>query len=177
MEDITFRTLRRDEIDYVRTLRRDEIVEKIFYVENNELILKEEFYDIKGWIPEQLEKNIITLHNLADRGGFLYGAFNNSKLIGIIALECEFIGFNNNQLQVVFLHVDKNYRDSGIGTKLMKIVIEKARQIGAKKLYISATPSKHTINFYFGLGCELTSEINPKLFELEPDDIHLELRI
>ena len=57
----------------------------------------------------------------------------------------------------------------------MNLVIKRARNMGAKKLYISATPSKHTVDFYIGLGCKIASEINPELFKLEPEDIHLEL--
>ena len=49
---------------------------------------------------------------------------------------------------------------------------ERAKELGAKKLYISATPSKNTVDFYRHLGCKLTSEINADLYQLEPDDIH-----
>ncbi len=59
----------------------------------------------------------------------------------------------------------------------MTKTIEKAKELGAKKLYISATPSKNTVNFYMHLGCNLASEINPELYQLEPDDIHLEMII
>jgi N-acetylglutamate synthase-like GNAT family acetyltransferase len=97
------------------------------------------------------------------------------ELIGLVALECEFIGNAKDQLQVVFLHVDAAHRDQGIGTTLMNKVKNKAKKLGAQKLYISATPSEHTINFYFNLGCKLATEINSELYELEPDDIHLEL--
>ena len=54
---------------------------------------------------------------------------------------------------------------------------KKGPKARAKKLYISATPSKHTVDFYMSLGCKSASEINPELFELEPEDIHLDLRI
>ena len=50
----------------------------------------------------------------------------------------------------------------------------RARKLGAKKLYISATPSENTVNFYLHLGCVLAKEMDPELFELEPEDIHLE---
>ena len=49
-----------------------------------------------------------------------------------------------------------------------------AIQRGAKGLYISATPSEHTIDFYLRLGCNVTPEPHVELFELEPEDIHLE---
>ena len=67
----------------------------------------------------------------------------------------------------------------GAGSKawagpLFEKAVERARQLGAKQLYISATPSENTVNFYRNLGCKVTSEIDPELFELEPEDIHLE---
>jgi len=53
----------------------------------------------------------------------------------------------------------------------------KAKELGAKRLYISATPSENTVNFYRYLGCVVTGEIDQELFDLEPDDIHLEYTI
>ena len=54
---------------------------------------------------------------------------------------------------------------------------ERAKELGANKLYISATPSKNTVDFYMHLGCKLAAEINSELYQLEPDDIHLEMII
>ena len=41
-------------------------------------------------------------------------------------------------------------------------------------MHISATPVEHTINFYLGHGCRVSAEPDPDLFELEPEDTHLE---
>jgi hypothetical protein len=49
--------------------------------------------------------------------------------------------------------------------------------MGARRLYISATPSENTVGFYTHLGCVITREVDPALFELEPEDIHLEYAI
>ena len=59
----------------------------------------------------------------------------------------------------------------------LRLAVEKARSLGAKKLYISATPSENTVNYYMRLGCILAAEINPELFALEPEDIHLEYNL
>ncbi len=171
------RDIKREEIKEVRELDRSEIVEQINYYRNGRLVLEDEYYDITKWNLEELEHIIRDLYDLYDQGGFFCGAFVNHKLIGIIALETKFIGSNNDQLQMVFLHVAHDYRDKGLGANLMNLAIKRARNMGAKKLYISATPSKHTVDFYMGLGCKLASEINPELFKLEPEDIHLELLI
>jgi hypothetical protein len=44
----------------------------------------------------------------------------------------------------------------------------------ARALHHSATPSENTIHFYLGLGCAVTQEPDAELFELEPEDIHME---
>jgi N-acetylglutamate synthase-like GNAT family acetyltransferase len=73
-----------------------------------------------------------------------------------------------------FLHVSNNYRKQGLGKKLFFLAAEKALELGAKKLYISATPSENTVDFYLNLGCVLATEVDEDLFRLEPEDIHLE---
>lgn len=91
----------------------------------------------------------------------------------IYFLESKIIGSWQDTLQLKFLHVSRDYRKRGIASMLFKLAVEKAKELGAKKLYISATPSEHTVNYYRELGCVLAAEINPELFALEPEDIHL----
>ena len=171
------RALRKEEIEKVRNLNRSEIIEQIYYLKDGQLILEDEFYNIKGWVPAELEQSIKRLHDINDRNGTLIGAFNSDRLIAISALESKFIGRRKDQLQLYFHHVDSQHRRKGIGAKLLQQVMEKAKKLGAKKLYISAIPSKNTIDFYLHMGCRLTSELNSELYRLEPDDIHLELTI
>jgi predicted N-acetyltransferase YhbS len=172
---LRIRALRRTEIEKVRNIDRREIVEEIYYLEDEQLTLKNEFHNIKGWNPSELEKCIEHLYDVYDRNGTLLGAFDGNKLIAVSALESKFIGKKRDQLQLYFLHVDTHYRRMGIGEKLLGKAMVKAKKLGAKKLYISATPSKNTIDFYIHMGCKLASEVNPKLYKLEPRDIHLQL--
>ena len=79
-----------------------------------------------------------------------------------------------DQLQLKFLHISRTYRNRGWGQQLFDWAKSEAHQRGAKSLYISATPSEHTIGFYLRLGCRVTQEPDAELFELEPEDIHLE---
>ena len=171
------RTLRKEEIEKVRNIDRSEIVEQIYYFKDGQLILEDEFYHINGWDPSELEQSVKHLHDINDRNGALLGAFDGDRLIAISALESEFIGRKKDQLQLYFHHVDSHYKHSGIGGKLLKKIMVKAKKLGAKKLYISATPSKNTIEFYMHMGCRLASELNPKLYRMEPEDIHLELTL
>ena len=175
--NLNVRTLNRSEIENVRNLDRREIVEQVYYLDNGQLKLKNEFYDIKTWKADELERSIEHLYEIYDGHGYILGGFAEGKLIAVSALDSEFFGKNRNYLQLYFFHVDSRYRGLGFGKKLLNRTIIKAKELGAKKLYISATPSQKTINFYLSMGCELTSEVHPRLFELEPEDIHLQLAL
>jgi len=169
------RSLRRNEIEKVRDITRNEVVEQVYYLVDGRLVLKDEFYDIKGWNASELDRCIIHLYEICDRNGALFGAFIEERLIGVSALDTEFLGSNKDQLQLYFHHVDSNFRRKGVGRELFRMSAIRAKKLGAKKMYISATPSKNTVGFYFHMGCRLASEVNPRLYELEPEDIHLEL--
>ena len=169
------RTLRRNEIEKVRNITRNEVVEQVYYLIDGKLVLKDEFYDMKGWNAAELDRSIARLYDICDRNGVLLGAFFGNRLIGVSVLESEFIGENKDQLQLYFHQIDSNFRHKGVGGRLFRKVVMEAKELGAKSLYISATPSKNTIGFYLHMGCRLVSKVNPELYVLEPKDIHLEL--
>ena len=170
-----FRSIERNELEKIRNMDRGEQVEQIYHYKNSKLILVDENYEIYGWDPDNLKNIISNLYRLYDRNGTFIGAFGNKNMVGIVALELNFIGKDNDTLQLDFLHVDRKYRKKGIGKSLLEMAAKRAKYLGAKKLYISATPSKNTIQFYLHNGCRLTEDLNKELYELEPDDIHLEL--
>ena len=132
---------------------------------------------MQGWPPGEAEKYTPILLDCFDRGGWFYGLFDDSRLIGVVILERKFIGKNKDQLQLKLLHVSRNYRNRGLGKQLFELAKATARERGARRMYISATPAENTINFYLRLGCVATGELDPELFELEPDDIHLECNV
>lgn len=171
------RELERNEVERVWTIDRREIVENIYHFEAGELVLQPEYYDIQGWPPGEPELYTSLLLDCFDRGGTFYGAFEGEELLGVAILESKFIGKDKDQLQLKFLHVSQQHRKRSLGRLLFERAVERARELHARRLYISATPSENTINFYLHLGCVLTDEIDAELFALEPEDIHLEYRI
>ena len=175
MADLTFRTLTRDELPRLREIDRSEVIEEVYYLRGGSLIREKEFYDMKDFPPGEREKILVRLGDLHDRGGTIFGAFDGPALVGITAVESRFIGSRRDTLQMTVLFVSAAYRRAGVGRRLVELAKEKARHTGAAKLYISATPSRNTVDFYLGLGCALASEVDPQLFELEPEDIHLVL--
>jgi len=167
--------LQRDEIPLVWQIDRREVIENVNYFRNGELVLEAEHYNMQSWPTGEAEHYTSILMDCFDRGGTFRGAFDeNGKIVGAAILESKFIGANRDTVQLKFLHVSNNQRKQGLGTQLFRLAVDRARSLGARKLYVSATPSENTINYYLRLGCVLATEIDPELFALEPDDIHLE---
>ncbi|MHA2246641.1 MAG: GNAT family N-acetyltransferase [Candidatus Hodarchaeales archaeon] len=167
--------MNKDEIKRVAEIDRSEVIEYIYYFHKSGLKLEKEFWNVEKWNSEQKLHHISSLQDIYDRGGTIFEAFYGSKIIGVIALDNEFIGRNKNQLNLAGLWVSKQYRKMGVGKALVELVKNKAREIGAEKLYVSTTPSQNTVKFYMNRGFRLAKEINKKLFEMEPEDIHMEL--
>jgi predicted N-acetyltransferase YhbS len=174
---MNIRLLQQDEIPRIWQIDRQEVIENVYYLRDGKLVLEPEYYEMQGWPPGEAEQYTPILLDCYDRGGFFWGAFENDTLVGVSVLESKFIGSGQEMLQLKLLQVNHDCRRQGLGTKLFNLAVEKAEALGAKKLYISATPSENTVNYYMRLGCVLATEIEPELFALEPEDIHLEYMI
>jgi predicted N-acetyltransferase YhbS len=174
---IQLRRLERDQIETVWSIDRRELVERVYHLEDGELILRPERHDLRGWPVGEAELYTPILMDCYDRGGFFLGAFEGADLVGVAVLESQFIGKSRDQLQLKFMHVGRDHRGKGVGRLLFEKTVERARALNARWLYISATPSENTVNFYRHLGCVVAEEIDQELFELEPEDIHMEYRI
>ncbi|MHA2239777.1 MAG: GNAT family N-acetyltransferase [Candidatus Hodarchaeales archaeon] len=134
-----FRLLEKKEIDWVGEIDRTEIINYIYYYKKGELELVKEFCKVNKWSKEQELIHISALKDIYDGGGFIFGAFDGPKIAGVISLDSEFIGKNKNHLNLAGFWVSNPYRNMGIGGKLVELVIEKAMEIGATMLYVSAT--------------------------------------
>ncbi len=168
------RELARAEILGLWSLDRAEVVDNVYYYQNGALVLKPEHWDVHGFSPEQADMFSPHLMSCYERGGWFYGLFDGDRLIAEVVLDRKFLGPRRDLLQLKALFVSRQSRDQGLGRRLFELAAEKARSLGAKGLYVSATPSEHTIKFYMGLGCTPTDTPDPELFALEPEDIHLE---
>ena len=109
-----------------------------------------------------------------DRGGTLVGAFDRDTLVGFAIYRPDLAeGLAN--LSALF--VSRNHRRKGIASLLTEEVARLARADCARRLYVSATPSRPTVEFYRSHGFKPTDEPNEDLFALEPDDIHMILEL
>ena len=98
------------------------------------------------------------------------GAYDGEWLAGLASLRYELAP---GVAQLTTLHVSQPYRRRGVARKLVQTVADLARQHGAQALYVSAIPSQSAVNFYLSQGFRPTTEPNPAMFALEPEDIHM----
>jgi len=174
---VKIRDIERHEICDIWSIDRAEVIDKVYYHENGKLVLKPEHHDVQGWPAGEPERDGAILLECFERDGTFCGAFDGDMLIGAMVLESRFIGRERDQLQLKFLHVDRRHRKAGLGSTLFDKAVGRARALGARRLYISATPSENTMRFYLRRGCRVTDDVDAALFELEPKDIHLEFEI
>lgn len=107
----------------------------------------------------------------------MFGAFHKTLLIGFASIENQFFGLKNEYLQLSNIHISYESRNMGIGKKLFMLVCNKAKKMGAQKLYISAHSSQETIAFYQMMGCVEAMDHNAKLVAKEPCDCQLEYNL
>lgn len=167
------RLLRRDEIPLVWEIDRSEVIEHLYSVEAGQLVLRPEFYDMRGWPEGEAEHYTPILLDCFDRGGWFLGLFDQGRLIGAVVLDPRRLGPERDWLQLKFLHLSHAYRRRGLGAHLFHLAATQARHLGASALYVSATPSQNTVDFYTRLGCRLCMEPDEELYRLEPEDVHL----
>ena len=170
----TYRELSTEELPRLWTLDRRETIERMYRLEDGALVLRAERHDVRGWPQGEPEHYAPILREAVEHGGTAVGAFVGGELVGASVLEARFIGASEDRLQLKFLHVSRDLRGSGVGVALFERALDTARARGASQLYVSATPSQATVDFYLRRGCRLAQELDPALVALEPEDIHME---
>ena len=175
--NIAFKELKISDINnnMLDNFNRYQEVKKSYRKENGDWVLKDIGY-IKNWDRKKLETIILYFSNTINKGGYVFGAYENEKLIGFAVLLNEKFGSRKQYIQLENLHISLGYRHKGIGKKLFRLCIEKAEKLGAEKIYISANSSEETQKFYVSIGCIDAAEINKKIADDEPYDRQMEYK-
>ncbi len=171
---VEFRPLRRDEIELIWTIDRREFIARTYRVEDGVLVLGPHDFEVPGWHPDNVRTKTPLLYECHDRGGKFFGAFEGDEIVGIAVIDTVWRGQRRDLLQLEMLHVGRDHRRHGLGTRLFEKARTAARSCGAGGLYISATPSENTVHFYQRRGAQLLRTPDVELLAEEPDDIHLE---
>ena len=167
------RLLTREEVELIWTIDRSEVHHHIYELREGRLVRTPKYFEIAGWRPGAVEKETPLLLDCFDRGGIFLGVFDAEALIRVGVLESACVGRAGDKMQLAYLYVSRADRGRGVGTQLFDAAVSVAREAGANALYVSATPTQNTVDFYLNRGCALAPEPDPRLLVAEPDDIHL----
>jgi GNAT superfamily N-acetyltransferase len=172
---MVLRTLQNSEIDLIwQHISRRELITQMYIQNRQHLELVDCFFDVQNWDSYHLENDPPKLKQLYEQGALFIGAFDASeKLVGVSVVSNQIIADYPHAKLLHYFYVDADQQGKGIGAKLMQAAKESAKQLGAKQLYISATPSRRTVDFYIKHGTQPLSAPDQQLWQLEPEDIHL----
>lgn len=175
LNEISYREIEEKEISptLFTSFNRYQDVKKCWRKENGKWILKDIVFT-EQWGSKEFIYLAKCLKNTIYQGGVVIGAFQNGNLVGFASIENYLFGKNKEYLQLSSIHISFGNRGCGMGKKLFCLICEKAKKLGAKKLYISAHSSEETQAFYNAIGCVEAKEYNNKLVAEEPYDCQLE---
>lgn len=145
---------------------RSQNVQKVYRKINNQYVLVNQEW-IMDW---SLERKRAVAKSLLSKDCISFGAIDDGNIIGFASVEKEMQG---ERIVLDMMQVTRKYRGQGIGKRLFQQAKEKAKEIGAKQLYISAFSSEETIEFYKSRGCEITDQPIIKIAEDEPFDVQM----
>ena len=172
------RELTESDLPLLALIDRSELVEECYRVENGELVRYPVHFDMLGWPEGEAEENARVLEKCWRSCGWLHGLFDGETLVAAVVVDNQVIhnqGLKMRQLK--FLHISRDWRGQGLGGRLFALACEHGREVGAEALYVSATESRNTVEFYQRQGCRLLVQPDPELFALEPHDIHFYCRL
>lgn len=178
MLDIMVRLLDASDLhkDALKYFNRHQVTNRVRYMHNDTFLYKEDHF-IDDWDDQKKQKVINELLQCIANNGIVAGAYHEDRLIGFANVEARFFGRNNEYLELPYIHLSKEYRGLGIGRRLLLLCCEKAKEMGAAKLYIAAHPSEESQQFYIRMGCMPAVEVNEEILAREPLDIQLEIKL
>jgi len=119
-----------------------------------EKVLREEEIDYLSSVLSRLEKDEI-LYLVAEVGGKAVAVSHISKRAGY-----------EKHVGMIGIAIKQGFRDTGIGTAMMKVLIEQAKKMGLTVLTLSASATnKRAIHVYEKVGFAQTGTIPKKQFK------------
>ncbi|MCA1011495.1 GNAT family N-acetyltransferase [Halobacillus halophilus] len=130
-----------------------------------------------NWSICQKREIVRHFSNVSANGGSVHLVEDSKEIIGFAVIESVEFGESAVYRELSYFHIDQKHRGRGIGKELFQKVRKVAKELGAEKLYIGAHPSIETQDFYMKRGCSLAEEINREIYEREPRDWQLEIKL
>jgi len=173
---IAIRRLAPSDIELISEIDRSEEMSVEYEVVDGRLTSRQVSLDVPTWDPVGTGPHSVAAviefwEPIVADGAAFFGAFNADQLLGLAIVDG---AFEPGMAWLAFLYVSRPYRRSGVASVLWAEAERLALEAGADSMYVSAVPSGSAVGFYLSRGCVLAgSSTHPRLYRLEPDDIHL----
>jgi GNAT superfamily N-acetyltransferase len=173
---IVIRQLDPGALERLGDIDRSERVTAAYVWRNDCLELDPVDWQVPDWFTDGRSQHSVqgNIHDwrplLEEHSGVLFGALYGRRLVGLAIYRPR---LEPDMGQLAVLHVSREYRRRGLGAALTEQVASLALADGARRLYVSATPSAGTVQFYLSQGFVPVSQPHPELYALEPEDIHM----
>ncbi len=118
------------------------------------------------WDKEKRSWMVSYLQEHLNRQGKLFGAFDGGRLVGFSAVDSPVI---EGYAALSLLFVDDQYKRQGLGGALFRRAAAGAKDLGARKLFISSIPSTETVAFYVAMGCTDAEHPIPAFLDSDQD--------
>lgn len=126
------------------------------------------------WNPAARRQVAAKIISAVDSGAVAHAAAFKGKIIGFALIDNNLFGSRNQYADLSEFYVSEPFRRRGIGKILFDEACLAAKELGARKLYISAHSAEESIAAYKKYGCVPAEEPNGKHMEKEPCDLQLE---
>ena len=174
------RPLAPDDVGLIARIDRSEHIDVEYTVAGGRIVEQPvSMAEVPPWDPVgtgffSVASEIAFVEPILARGGTMLGAFDGDELFGVAVVEG---AFEPPLAWLAFLHVSRPHRRRGVATALWDAAVAVAVTAGAEAMYVSAVPTGSAVGFYLSRGCELAEPVHPRLYALEPDDVHLVYRL
>jgi GNAT superfamily N-acetyltransferase len=173
---IRYRRLERADLARIGGIDRTERIDTLYVQHGTELEELAGDWSARAWFDDGEGEHSVAAQRKGceaylDSGGTALGAFDGERLVGIGVVLPH---LRPGVAQLAYLQVSDGYRGQGLGVRLTADLERIAREAGDATMVVSATPSENTVRFYLGRGYRPMAEPLPELFELEPEDVHLQ---
>jgi predicted N-acetyltransferase YhbS len=176
---IEYRPMQRDELGRVREIDRTEAIDTLYVQEEASLREVHGDFSAAAWDPVGSGEHSVAvqraeLERYAGYGAICIGAFDDDRLVGIGVVRFH---IRPGVAQLAYLHVSHGSRGQGVGIALAAELERLAREAGDTAMVVSATPSENTVLYYLNRGFTPMAQPLPELYELEPEDVHMEKKL
>lgn len=170
--DVSLVWLGAGELERLSDIDRSEMIRRGYAFRDGRLETLRVRWDAGRWDDAETARHVAFCREHMEAGAVALGAEVDGELVGIGVLRPDIAA---GTFQLAFLHVSSAWRRRGVSTRIFGELMRRARERGAERVYVSATPSESAVGFYLRQGFAPAADPIPELFELEPEDVHMVL--